>query len=223
MKITNKMDLPAVFSFAADKDTHDIEPHRYSVTELLMPVRAILLRREYYHEVQKDVADMIPTMLGTAVHEFLERSDPMNGDIFRCEEPVEAMFGEDTLSGRIDRLNLWDFSIEDYKTCSVSKVIKNDFKDWYMQGMMYALLVWKQRGVIMKYLRFYAIMKDWSKMKSTTAGNYPASAIYVWEYEVMESDYDFMAQLVKQFYYCIFYTFNDFLLHINFNLVDVIK
>ena len=196
MKITNKLNLPKPFEAIAEADGHAPQPHRYSVTELIMPIRAILLRREHYGEIERDVADCVPAMLGSAVHEILRGKD--EGDGILAEEPVEARFGEDTVSGRIDRLNMRDFVIEDYKTCSVSKVMKSDFDDWYMQGMAYALLAWKQRGVLTRKLRFYAIMKDWSKIKSATGGNYPQSAVYVWERRIEDSDYDFIERWVTK-------------------------
>lgn len=199
MKITNKMGLPVTFVKVAEKgdEGHIPEPHKYSVTELIMPLRALLLRRQYYDAIERDVADCIPTLFGTAVHQVMQDNNPLKGDLYRCEEKIETEIGEDTLSGQIDLLDLWGMNIEDYKTCSVSKVMKEEFDDWYKQGMAYAWLVWRQRGIILKNLRFYALMKDWSKIKSTTSANYPQSAIFVWQHKIEDSDYDFIEKWIR--------------------------
>ena len=188
MKTTNRLGLPSQFMVAARRDSHPLEPRRYYATELLKPTRAILIRREHDDELEEDVSDMIPAMFGSAFHRFMEE----NTETGEAEFKVEAEFGEDTVSGTID---LWDREngeIWDYKTCSVSKVMKADFEDWRLQGLTYASLIWKTQSKVVKKLKFFAIMKDWSKVKAAAGGNYPQSAVYVWEYEISESDYDFV-------------------------------
>lgn len=191
--ITNKLNLPESFVNYANRDDHEVVENRYSVTELLKSTREILLYRKYAGKINKDVSDLIPALFGTAVHNILEQSTPLYCDMF-TEEPVECEIDGTTISGRIDLLNLRDFLIEDYKTCSVSKIMKQDFDDWKMQGIMYAYLLFKQRGIILKGLRFYALMKDWSKIKCATSANYPSSAVYVWKYDINDSDYDYIEQ-----------------------------
>lgn len=195
--ITNKLNLPESFMNYATKDEHTIKENRYSVTELLKPVREILLYRKYADKINKDVSDLIPALFGTAVHNVLENNTPLFADLY-TEESVEYEIDETVISGRIDLLNLRDLSIEDYKTCSVSKVMKQDFEDWKMQGLMYAFLVFKSKGIILKHLKFYALMKDWSKIKCATSANYPNSPVYIWKYEINDSDYDYIEQWLKE-------------------------
>lgn len=197
MKLTNKLNLPDSFINFASDDGHTIVPNRYSVTEILGSIREILLNRRHYDQIEVDVADCVPALFGTAVHQVLESKTPvLETDIF-TEYSVDNEFGELSLSGRIDLLNLRDLSIEDYKTCSTTKVAKEDFDDWYKQGMMYAYLVYLKKGVICKHLKFYALMKDWSKIKAAVGGSYPSSPIYVWKYDIQDSDYDFIARYIK--------------------------
>lgn len=196
MKLTNKLNLPEPFLIFASKNNHEYSENRYSVTELLLPIREILLNRKYADKIESDISESIPALFGTAVHSVLEENTPILNEMF-SEESVEYDFDGTVLSGRIDLLNLKNLSIEDYKTCSVSKVMKEDFEDWKMQGLMYAYLVYKTKGVIIRNLVFYALMKDWSKMKSATSSNYPSSAIYVWKYQIEDSDYDYIEKWIK--------------------------
>ena len=197
MKITNKLNLPLPFVKFVTDGEREYQEHRYSVTELLLPTREILLNRKYAHEIEYDVSDSVPALFGTAVHKVLEDNAPVLESGIESEAEVECKFGDYTLSGRIDLLNIPELTIEDYKTCSVSKVMKKDFDDWKMQGMMYAYLVFKQKGIIIRKLKFYALMKDWSKIKQANQSEYPASAIYTWEYNISDSDYDYAETWIK--------------------------
>lgn len=197
MKITNRFNLPESFVIYASKDDHIPTENKYSVTELLSPVRQILLKRKLYDRIEMDVSDIVPALFGTAVHSVLETNTPLLVDIYP-EFQISYDFGGTILSGRIDLLNLKSLSIEDYKTCSVNKVIRQDFEDWKMQGLLYAYLVYRVKGIILKHLKFYSIMKDWSKVKSKTSSNYPNSAVYVWEYDIQDSDFDYIEEWLKR-------------------------
>lgn len=198
MQITNKLNLPKSFVNFASDGNHSIIPNRYSCTEILGSIREVILNRRHYDEIKVDVADCVPALFGTAVHQVLESKTPILETGLETECSIEYEFGENVLAGRIDLLNINELSIEDYKTCSVSKVSKKDFNDWYMQGMEYAYLVLLKRGIICKKLKFYALMKDWSKLKSSVVSDYPASPIYVWEYNIQDSDYDFIGDYIKR-------------------------
>lgn len=193
MKITNKLNLPQVFVNYATSDK-EYQPNRYSVTELLGSVREILLTRLHANEIKEDVADCIPALLGSAVHKILEENAPEGSE---PEFKIEVEFKGKTIVGIIDLLNREQKLIEDYKTCSVSKIMKQDFNDWYLQGGIYAYLILLLLGIKIKKLKFYAIMKDWSKIKCYTSANYPSSAVYVWEYDLKDSDYIYIEQYLS--------------------------
>lgn len=201
MRITNKLNLPEPFVNYVEESERPVQEHRYSVTELLLPVREILLSRRMRDYLESDVADSIPALFGTAVHRVLEEfywKDRIEEGV-SLEEPVCETFrsGKTVLSGRIDVLDMNAKTIIDYKTCSVSKIMKEDFEDWRLQGLMYAYLVFREKGELIKRLKFIAMAKDWSKIKSATSTNYPKSAVYVWEYEIPESDYDFIGKWIE--------------------------
>lgn len=186
--VTNKQNLPqALVNLVTEK--LPIE-HRYSVTELLGSTREILLNRKYASQIDTDVSEVISALFGSAVHKLLEEADSVNAEV-----KMEVQIGEDTLVGIADKIT--EDAIEDYKTCSTSKIMKNDFADWRDQGLTYAWMHLQLTGEIKRKLRFYGLMKDWSKLKSVNITNYPASPLYTWQYEISDSDYDYIEKKIK--------------------------
>lgn len=196
MKYTNKLNLPEVFvNFYKSDKTHEFDENRYSVTEILDSVKSIILNRKHREEIEVDICDTIPALFGSAVHEVLEKNAPTD---VRTEVKMEYKFGSKTLVGRCDVLNIKDLVIEDYKTCSASKVIKQDFNDYYLQGMMYAFMEYLIEDIKIKKLKFYMLMKDWSKLKSINMSSYPKSPIFVWEYNISDSDYIYIDNYIHK-------------------------
>lgn len=193
--MTNKHNLPQPIINAIQEGEREPVADRYSVTELLNPARAILLKRLHYREIESDAADLVPALLGTAVHHLFEScSDSKAVTEHQVMYKVEQL---GILTGRIDLINYQASEIVDYKTCSVNKIIRKDFEDWRMQGLMYAWLIFKAENTIIRKLRFIAICKDWSKMRCETQSNYPQSPVFVWEYQITDSDYDFIEKWVR--------------------------
>lgn len=189
--ITNKLNLPDAFVKYATSD-HIIVDNRYSVTELLKPVKEILLYREHSNEIDVDVSDLIPALFGTAVHNILEENTVAT-DTLIPEYALETQFEGITIAGRIDLVDFKKAIITDYKTCSVNKIVKQDFNDWKLQGLAYAYLLFREKGIIIRELNFIALLKDWSKLKQTG----PASPIYIWKYNIADSDYDYIESYLK--------------------------
>jgi hypothetical protein len=173
--ITNKLNLPNSFVNYVSKESHSPVKNRYSVTELLKPTREIVLTRLY--EFNEDVSDYIPALFGTAVHKILEENTTEG----KAELKLEVPFNQYTIVGKIDLLN--NDEIIDYKTCSTSKILKEDFDDWKMQGLLYAYLIYLKNGTRIKRLKFYALLKDYSKLK-----HQDLKPIYVYEYNIADSD-----------------------------------
>lgn len=185
MKITNKFNLPSALVNLANADIRIPEEKHYSVTTILNGVREILLTREHFNEIETDVSDMVAMLFGTAVHYVIEQADKTGMVEQRLKaEVIDGYF----LTGQFDLLNTETHTIEDYKTASVWKVIYKDFSDWRKQGLMYAWLC-REKGIIVKKLRFHAILKDWTKAKSQYDKNYPKHPIFTWEYDILTVDY----------------------------------
>lgn len=170
MIITNKEGLPAPFVRMAQSD-YQYTPKRYSATELLKPVREILLKRRYNDELEQDCSDMVWLLFGQAVHHILEQSGTGESE-FAEEKLTYTLENGYTVSGVIDFYDMATGAVVDYKTASVWKVIKGDFDDWQKQGLIYAWLLWKN-NLPVRSVMFYAILKDHSPRDAKTKAGYP--------------------------------------------------
>jgi len=195
MKYTNKLNLPESFAKFYKSTEETIKENRYSVTELLKPTQEIILYRANINRIYRDIVDCVPALFGTAVHELLEKNAPEGA---YSEHRLEFdIFGK-TIVGVTDLLSEDMLEITDYKTGTTSKVMREDFDDFYKQGMMYALGTFIKYGIKPRKLRFPILLKDWSKIKAATGGNYPNSPIYVWLWDIQQSDYDFIVDFIKK-------------------------
>ena len=194
MIITNKFNLPTAFVNLA-QDEHGFKEKEYSVTTLLQPIREIMLKRRFYNEIEEDVADRIWAIFGSAVHKVMEEADKTGFAELHLKEKIKDDY---YLTGICDLYNEEAMTVEDYKTCSVFKILNADFDDWKKQGLMYAWLLRKQ-GKYTSKLRFHALMKDWSSRDYRFRGEkwYPEHPIWTWEYEITESD----MQMIESFIY----------------------
>ena len=189
MKVTNKLNLPEPFKSLVTKEIKELVENRYSVTELLLPTREIILKRRYNHLLSEDVSDMVHTLFGSALHKLMEDAD--EGE---TEVKFEYQLGKHTLVGKVDKIE--DDTIIDYKTCKVNKITKENFSDDYHQGMIYAYLRFMLHDIKTKKLKFYNLMKDWSKVHF--GSNYPSSPIYIWEYNITDSDYFYIESFIQK-------------------------
>lgn len=189
MKVCNRMNLPKAIVEAAQSSIHSPKIDSYSVTELLNSPRAIILTRRHWDELEQDVSDMTAALFGTAVHKMLEEHSDANSEI-----PVSTRMCGVRFAGRIDAYNEAESEIIDYKTCTCSKILNEDFDDWKKQGLMYAWLLFKtsECSIKPKKLRFVAFLKDWSKMKNLTV-----PPICEWTYVINDSDYDWIEAFIK--------------------------
>lgn len=193
--VTNKFNLPQVIIDCLVDDDHEHKPNRYSVTELINPPRLIMLKRR--HEVDEDASDMINQLFGDAFHAYLKSHDKSEHAEYKMEEIV---YGR-TLVGVVDKYA--DYTVIDYKTTSVYKVVMQDFSEWRLQGLMYAWLL-RRQGLYTGKLQFIAFLKDWQASKAKYDDTYPQSQVYVYESNITASDmieidafiYDRIATLV---------------------------
>ena len=188
MKFTNRHNLPSVFEKIFTNNQYQKKPNSFGATTLLMPVQEIIFQQRYSDFILEDLSDRIPALIGTAVHDYLERNDDEDYvEMYLNYEIFDDLF----VSGKIDKYIKDEFTIVDYKTAKVNKIIYEDFDDWKMQGLIYAWLLFKNEFIVEK-IRFISILKDWSKF--TRMNNYsndkfyPDSPIYVYEFKVNSYD-----------------------------------
>jgi hypothetical protein len=183
MKITNLYNLPDAFTHLAEDGGRPPVPHVYHITELIEPVRMALLLRAHYDEITEDASDCVWLVFGQAAHKIMEEGNRKD----YAEMPLSRECGTATVTGRLD---LWDGeTISDYKTSTVAKVQRQDFGDYFLQGMGYDWLLHNKA----KRMRFVLLLKDWSPTQYRLASmrgdrSYPEHPVYVWEHEITEME-----------------------------------
>ena len=195
MKITNNYGLPNELIEILKKDERIPVPHIYSVTELLKPIKEIILWRRYYDIITQDASELITSAFGTAFHTMMES---VGGD--DTEERIEVeIYPGVYLTGRYDKYA--NHILHDYKTTSVWKYQNGDFTDYKRQGLMYAWLL-RKKGVYVEKCIFHLFLKDHSLSKASRDMNYPPVAYVTYEFDVTSSDLlaieDFISLRIKQ-------------------------
>lgn len=192
MKITNKLNLPAGFVKACTTERHN-KDGEISATTLLKGVKEIILTARHWDELEDDVANRVWAVWGTAVHALMKHE----GETDFCEEILSKKIGEKTLTGKFDNYDMASGVITDYKTCSAWKIKLEDFDDWRKQGLIYAYLL-RENGFPVTACRFTALIKDHSKTEAGRDLSYPQSPVYVYEFNVNDSDIESIIPFIEK-------------------------
>jgi hypothetical protein len=178
MKITNKLGLPFGLVKAVTTEKHNAE-NCISATTLLQGIKQILLTERHWEELEDDVSDRVWAIWGQAVHLLMINE----GEHDFTEQKMTFKIKGITVTGTIDNYDMKHGIIFDYKTASVNKIKFKDFKDWYLQGMIYAWLL-NKNGFNVKKCRFIALLKDHSKTQMIRDRQYPTKPVHVYEFPV---------------------------------------
>jgi hypothetical protein len=178
MIITNKLNLPEGFVKAVSTEKHNA-PGSLSATTLIQGVKQIILTDRHWDDLVDDVSDRIWAIFGSAVHSLMESEGENNF----TEQVMPYEVGGITVTGKIDNYDMKHGLIDDYKTASVNKVKFRNFNDWYLQGMIYAWLLWKN-GFKAKHCRFITLLKDHSKTEVLRDSQYPKDPVYIYGFPV---------------------------------------
>lgn len=191
MIITNKMNLPEAFVKAIQNSRHNADKC-LSATTLLKGTKEIILENRHFDEITVDAADEVWAVFGTAVHAILEHQED---EAFKEESFSVGVF-DYKVTGKVDRYDMKNETIEDWKTASVWKVIYKDFEDWKKQGLIYAWLL-KQSGLNVRHIRFVALLKDHSKSEAKKRADYPQAPVYIYEFDVIPEELTGIEALIK--------------------------
>jgi len=194
MRINNKLGLPKPFVSAVERE-YQYKDKQYSVTTLLKDIREILLTRRHHNEIEQDVADMIWLILGTAVHKVLEDSQEDYAE-FKEEHFAEEVENGYKLSGQADLFNIETQTVTDYKTCSVWKVINDDWEDYKKQLLMYAW-AFKKMGFTVTKGEIVAVIKDHSKTKAKIDKSYPQYPVTRKSFKFGDNDFEEIESFIK--------------------------
>lgn len=173
MIVRNEMGLPQAFINALNLERHNAKGE-YSATTLLKSATETILNDRHFDEIEIDVSDCVWQIWGTAVHLIFEKA----GIEGFTEEKFSVPVSNSKVTGRVDLYDLENETVYDWKTASTWKIQFNDFADWDKQGLIYAWLM-KQNGLKVKEIKFVALLKDHSKSKARTSGDYPQKPVVV--------------------------------------------
>ena len=168
MNINNDFGAPDAFVRAVTDDSYSKGEADFSVTGLIQPPQISRLKEEHGDKLSADVRDRIWMLLGTSVHNILEKYGEGN-----VEQRYFAECDGSTISGAIDLEK--DGNLTDYKVTSAFTVQRSLKPDWEAQLNMYGWLL-RQNGTEPKSLTIVAICRDWMKSRSGK-NNYPVSMI----------------------------------------------
>lgn len=151
----------------------------FSVTEIISPPRIQRLRKKHFDEIEQDVADMLWSLLGSALHVVAERGQTEN---HITEERLNTEIDGVTLSGAIDLQKNTDLGtvITDYKFTS-AWAIRQDKFEWEAQQNIYAWLVTRVKKETVSSIQICAMIRDWSRREAASKPDYPPAPIQVLE------------------------------------------
>ena len=160
----------------------------YSVTSLITPPRIVRLQKRYADVVPLDPSSMVAGMMGTAVHEYVEKYLRLwlkkhQYKEYRMEEELKLTVLDRLISGRYDILdgsNLWD--IKNVKTWKL--IFDPNFKEFHEQQNLYAYLFYKDKGIELDTINILAFYKDWIAGTAKRDKDYPQSQVVEYELEM---------------------------------------
>ena len=190
MKITNKLGLPETIVNALKRPTYTKGGAHMSATELLSPPRMVQLRIKHADEIEMDAADMVWSLVGTAMHGVLEHG---KGDDHIVEQRLHTEIDGWTVSGAVDLQTIKEdrITISDYKTTGVWAVM-NEKKEWEQQLNIYAWLIERVKKSPVDAIEIVAFIRDWKRRDAEVKKDYPDAPVKVipielWPYENRET------------------------------------
>lgn len=189
MKFKNQFGIPETIVRAVTDDEYDKGDSVLSVTQLISPPRIVLLQDLNKDNLEVDVVDRVPALLGSAVHKIIEKgSANMPGHI--VEERLFAEVLGWKISGAVDlQIDNGDgtWTINDYKVTSVYSVM-NEKPEWEQQLNCYAFLASVAHGRNVRRLQIVAILRDWQRKQAELKPDYPQSQVMVVDIPVWRTE-----------------------------------
>lgn len=189
MKVTNKYNLPEAYLRVVSNDEYTRGRADVTASELGLPARVFALKRKHEADLEVDASELLPILLGKAVHNILERADKENV----VEERLFTTVANWVVGGKFDNHTEFNGVLTDWKTTRVDALLaktREGFKEWVIQMNTYAYLL-KKAGRKVESLRVIAFMVDFSPVKKRFDAEYPTVPVQIielpiWEDEVIE-------------------------------------
>ena len=204
-KYANVSQVPLSLAVFLASDNYDHDSSTISATALIKPLRQIILsNRVPIEEAIVDLIQMVPSRMGSAIHDAIERSwkdnyqialdhlgypkkviekirinpkpeELQDGQIpIYLEQRAYKQVGKYTISGKFDFIG--DGRVEDFKSTSTYSATNNTNDEKYIwQGSIYR---WLNPDIITKdEMAIQFIFTDWSKAKAMQDPKYPQQRI----------------------------------------------
>jgi len=176
VRLTNKYNLPQTFVNVLQRPTYSKGKAHRSVTQLINSPKIVALSEKFADELEEDVADMIWSVFGSAVHKVLEHGKDENHII---EQRIHSVIDGWHISGAVDLQIVnadGSISVRDYKTTSAWAVM-NDKIEWEQQLNIYAWLIEREKKLPVRDLGIVAIIRDWSRREAGNREGYPEAPV----------------------------------------------
>lgn len=175
MKLTNKYGIPQTFVNVLERPTYNKGKAHLSATQLLNSPKIVALTRKFEDELEQDVSEMVWSVIGSAMHNFLEHGKDENHVV---EQRIHVEHDGWHITGAID-LQVIDsdgIHLKDYKFTSVWAAM-NEKPEWEAQLNVYAWLVETVKKVPVKSLAIVAMLRDWKEREKQQKEGYPEAPI----------------------------------------------
>lgn len=204
----NKIPLPLAVFLATDH--YDYVPNTLSATTLLKPTRQIVLgQRLESKDNIVDIADMVSSRMGTAIHTAIEQAwlnpnqalkalgydeetikritvnpetvNPNDIPVYMEKRSQKELLGF-TITGKFDFVA--DGRVHDFKSTSVYNYLNQTNAEKYsLQGSIYR---WLNPDIITKdEMNIHYIFTDWQKTESLRNPAYPKSRVLTQSYPLL--------------------------------------
>lgn len=204
-KYANTSSVPLSLAVFLATDNYDHDSSTISATALIKPIRQIILGSRVPEGIATvDLVQMMPSRMGSAIHDAIERAwkdnhaqalaalgypqrviekirinpnpDQLADGLIPIylEQRAHRKVGKFVISGKYDFIG--DGRLEDFKTTSVYTAIKGlNTEKYILQGSIYR---WLNPKIITRdEMAIQFIFTDWQKVKAMTDPSYPQQRI----------------------------------------------
>ena len=178
MQTTNIHNLPEEIVAFSKRNLYNPGKSDITVSRLIDSPRKAALTKIHWDDLTQDVHDLIPSMMGTALHAIFEAGAEGIENLISEERLFHRVNGWN-ISGQIDsqRLNRdGTVTVRDYKSTSAWAVM-NEKIEWENQLNLYAWLVEKVKGKTVSSIEIIAFIRDWSRRDAANKPDYPKTMI----------------------------------------------
>jgi len=211
MQIINRHGLSSVFVIALQRGMAEYRNVGWrSTTNLIDSPRQKILLERHYDEIEVDVADCLPMIEGTSLHDMLSNLGAYEPDVITEKAIILNVAGMPIKmqADRIEPVNgrcgdATKYILKDFKRTKVGSYKRGGRASWTAQGNMYRMGYNALLGIDIVQVQFELILSDWHKAE-LVRHDYPPHPIMpmdvpLWSYEeTMEYTQKRVALFIEQ-------------------------